>query len=179
MSDARERELTRSLARLAEQDAGREAPARVEQALLRELELARRARAARGQPGERRAGARWGWAAAAAVAAGLAAWAVATAPLRSGPEPGRSEPALAAQDAGFIPIRYAADLGEVDAVEIVRVRLPRSAAASLGWPEDVRLDAESVEADVIAGHDGVARAIRFAPPSRAADLSSTTGGEDR
>jgi hypothetical protein len=39
--------------------------------------------------------------------------------------------------------------------------LPRSALASLGLPMNVERANERVKADVLLGHDGLARAIRF------------------
>jgi hypothetical protein len=45
--------------------------------------------------------------------------------------------------------------------QLVRVRLPRAALASLGLPLNVERDNEPVKADVLIGNDGLARAIRF------------------
>jgi hypothetical protein len=61
----------------------------------------------------------------------------------------------------FIPMFYGQGLSPTESARLVRVRLPRSALASFGLPlaEDRR--AGRIEADVILGEDGVARAIRF------------------
>jgi hypothetical protein len=45
--------------------------------------------------------------------------------------------------------------------QIVRVELPRSALASFGLPVNAERINERVKADVVVGHDGIARAIRF------------------
>jgi hypothetical protein len=45
--------------------------------------------------------------------------------------------------------------------QLVRVRLPRAALASLGLPSNAERADEPVKADVLLGNDGMARAIRF------------------
>ena len=45
--------------------------------------------------------------------------------------------------------------------QLVRVRLPRAALASLGLPLNAERGNEPVKADVLVGNDGLARAIRF------------------
>jgi hypothetical protein len=49
----------------------------------------------------------------------------------------------------------------LDDVQVVRVELPRSALQSFGLPVNAERAGERVKADVLLGHDGVARAIRF------------------
>lgn len=61
----------------------------------------------------------------------------------------------------FMPLTYGAALSPNDATQLVRVELPRSALASLGLPVNVERANERVKADVLLGHDGMARAIRF------------------
>jgi hypothetical protein len=49
--------------------------------------------------------------------------------------------------------------------QLVRVQLSRAAFADFGVPFDVNRLADPVEADVLLGEDGVARAIRFTSDS--------------
>ena len=63
---------------------------------------------------------------------------------------------------GFIPLPNAAGVAaDEDDVNLVRVEVPRSAMIALGL--DVSADGaeELVEADVMLGSDGMARAVRF------------------
>ena len=46
-------------------------------------------------------------------------------------------------------------------MNLVRVELPRSSMISLGFAVSEEREAETVEADVMLGADGVARAVRF------------------
>jgi len=46
-------------------------------------------------------------------------------------------------------------------VNLVRVELPRSSMIALGFTVSAERAAEPVEADVMLGLDGVARAVRF------------------
>jgi hypothetical protein len=61
----------------------------------------------------------------------------------------------------FLPITYGSNLSQLDDGQIVRVELPRSALQSFGLPVNAERASERVKADVLLGHDGVARAIRF------------------
>lgn len=61
----------------------------------------------------------------------------------------------------FIPLTYGAAMGANEDAQLVRVELPRSALVSMGLPVDVERTGERVKADVLLGHDGLARAIRF------------------
>jgi hypothetical protein len=61
----------------------------------------------------------------------------------------------------FLPLTYDSDLAQLEAGQVVRVELPRSALQSLGLPMNVERSGERVKADVLLGHDGIARAIRF------------------
>jgi hypothetical protein len=63
--------------------------------------------------------------------------------------------------AAFIPLPNAAGSPQDDDVDLVRVELPRSAVTALGMPASDDGDAESVEAEVLVGPDGMARAVRF------------------
>ena len=138
--------LDAALRELAESDEMQQAPARVEQSL-------RAALRARPVYRPRRQPALW-WLAAAAAA--LATWGVlqdgATRRMPSADEPSGAGPYLALVEGE--------PLGELDAVQVVRVRLPGSVLARLGAPIAAP-GADPVEAQVILGQDGVARAIRF------------------
>ena len=52
------------------------------------------------------------------------------------------------------------DLRELDSLQVIQVELPRTSLAAFGWPAG-EPQAGSVTAEVIVGHDGVARAIRL------------------
>ena len=60
----------------------------------------------------------------------------------------------------FLPLTYGSNLSQLDDGQVVRVELPRSALHSFGLPVSAERG-ERVKADVLLGHDGVARAIRF------------------
>jgi len=134
------------------------APPRVEAHLLR----AYRARYGRPVPSARES--RYWWAAATAVL-------LAAALLRTGmraPQPplvAANAPIAVAgsdeEDASFIPLPNAAGSPQDDDVDLVRVELPRSAVTALGIPANDFGDAPSVEAEVLVGPDGMARAVRF------------------
>jgi hypothetical protein len=53
------------------------------------------------------------------------------------------------------------DLDSLEAVQAVRVELPASALNDLGFQTDREAPTRSIKADVLLGHDGLARAIRF------------------
>jgi hypothetical protein len=61
----------------------------------------------------------------------------------------------------FLPLTYGGNLSQLDDGQVVRVELPRSALHSFGLPVNAERVGERVKADVLLGHDGVARAIRF------------------
>ena len=61
----------------------------------------------------------------------------------------------------FIPLVYGEALSAAESQQVVRVRLPRAAMASFGLPVSEERAAERVQADVVFGGDGMARAIRF------------------
>lgn len=66
-----------------------------------------------------------------------------------------------AEAASFVALSYADGSYPMESGQVVRVRVPRAALASLGFPVNEELLAESVNADVVFGEDGIARAIRF------------------
>jgi len=65
------------------------------------------------------------------------------------------------EDSGFIPLPNAAQIAENEDVNIVRVELPRSAMIELGYEVSPDRASEPVEAEVMLGADGLARAVRF------------------
>jgi hypothetical protein len=75
------------------------------------------------------------------------------------------EAALALEDdpnAGeFIPLPNGDRLPPDGRVNIVRVEVPRSAMMALGYSVEAERAAERVQADVVLGSDGLARAVRF------------------
>jgi len=135
------------------------APARVEARLVR----AYRERYSRRVPPQSEVH-RW-WAAAAAVllAAG-ALWTTARAPrptLVATNAPLATAGGAEQEDSAFIPLPNAAGSPQDDDVDLVRVELPRSAVTALGIPASDYGDAETVEAEVLVGPDGMARAVRL------------------
>ena len=63
-----------------------------------------------------------------------------------------------AQDADFIALSYGAD---AESGQIVKVKVPSSMMVSLGVAQNVKKGSELVNAEVVVGDDGLARAIRF------------------
>ena len=67
---------------------------------------------------------------------------------------------------GFIPLPNGAgvaagDAADEDDVNLVRVEVPRSAMIALGLHVSADRDEELVEADILLGSNGIARAVRF------------------
>lgn len=89
-----------------------------------------------------------------------------TTPVAYRGDPGRATRAVrGAADAeiatAFIPLTQDAALAASEGGQVVRVELPRTALQRFGLPMNVERAGERVKADVLFGHDGVARAIRF------------------
>jgi hypothetical protein len=147
-----------------------EAPERVELGLVAAFRSQRR----RARPVERR---QWwipalSWAAAACVLIVAALFllrphqplpahrgapaAVEMASLADAPDPSAAE-----GDDGFIALPNARGLDPNEEVNIVRVEVPRSAMLEAGLAVSEDRVSELVEADVVLGPDGLARAIRF------------------
>lgn len=169
---ARQRELAAGLRGLAESCRALKAPGRVEARLLRAFQAQHGAPAG----GNRR----WllpVWATAASLllaAALLLTMARQPAAPRIIPSGLKlaSVGAAAAPDAaaemetagdtdGFIPLPNAESIGPNEEVNLVRVEVPRSALVALGVDVNPDQAAERVEADVLLGSDGVAKAVRF------------------
>ena len=60
---------------------------------------------------------------------------------------------------GFIPVML--DPDPLERGRLVRVKLPRSALTTFGLPVNEERFEERIQADVLVGEDGLARAIRF------------------
>jgi hypothetical protein len=61
----------------------------------------------------------------------------------------------------FLPLPNAARIAPNEDVNLVRVEVPRSAMIGLGFEVSAERAAEPVEAEVVLGSDGLARAVRF------------------
>jgi hypothetical protein len=71
------------------------------------------------------------------------------------------EASVTIEDASeFVALDYGDTLADVESVHVVRVQLSPTALTALGWPMSEEAD-RPVNADLLVGHDGVARAIRF------------------
>lgn len=123
-------------------------------------------------PADRPAGVWWriaGWAAAVLVTVGIAFF------LTGGRQPERTErqsrratqlatieapAAIPAEEEGFIPLPNVEGIGANEAVNLVRMEIPRATLIALGVEVGGEAVDEAVEADVILGADGVARAVR-------------------
>jgi len=123
--------------------------------------LRRREESERPQPrAGRRSGAAWVPLAAAAALAALATLghrSDSPRSVRRMPGPQAQEPVEAVAE--FLPLAGARDPLELEGGQIVRLRLPQAALASLGWP--VSGDQGTVTAEVVLGRDGMAHAIRL------------------
>jgi hypothetical protein len=60
----------------------------------------------------------------------------------------------------FIPLDHGA-ITELDGTVVVRLELSGAMLAGLGWPGYLGSSPDPVEAELLLGQDGVARAIRF------------------
>jgi hypothetical protein len=61
----------------------------------------------------------------------------------------------------FIPLSYGGVLRPMESGEVVRLEMPRSALIAFGLPVNVEQADAPVEAELLLGEDGMARAIRF------------------
>jgi hypothetical protein len=170
----RQRTLASGLRMLAADWRSVEAPARVESRLTA---------AFLGQTGlaMRRPPARWWvpvatWAAAAAAVVALAMFLARDRPLVPAHRTTSSRVQLAAveppadleslgdfsdADADFIPLPNAARIEPNEDLNLVRVEVPRSAMIALGYAVSEDRASDPVEAEVVLGADGLARAVRF------------------
>jgi hypothetical protein len=83
---------------------------------------------------------------------------VSSAPRRA--DGGRPREREAPDPNRYVPWLWADPTTEFDRGHVVRVGVPRAALASWGWPLEGDVADEAVEAELLLGEDGVARAIR-------------------
>jgi hypothetical protein len=62
---------------------------------------------------------------------------------------------------GFVPLPNAARIDPAEEVNLVRVELPRSAMIAVGYAVTADRASETVQAEVVLGADGMARAVKF------------------
>ncbi len=62
---------------------------------------------------------------------------------------------------GFVPVPYTGGFGPGESGVIVRVQVPRSSLAELGYPVDETQGSGMVQADMVIGEDGWPRAVRI------------------
>jgi len=155
--------LRAGLRRMALEQAGLGAPARLEAALLRQF----RAHAGRTQT-PARAGMAWlgtltgKTLAAAFVSAALAAvlvWYRAPSARILPPSPSEAEEA-ADLDSGFLPLPYAGGAAPNAETAVVRVEVPRSTLVALGVPLADQATGGTVEAELVLGLGGRPQAVR-------------------
>ena len=157
----RQRALAAGLSQMAEHAKSNEAPARVEQRLVR---------AFRSQSGRRPqpVGHNWApWAAAAAMALVAVSWIVSRPAKPTGPAvPVQAMADLADPESNlvFIPLPYgSADstaIAPEEDADLVRVEVPRTALVALGLPVALSGSAR-IEAEVALGADGMLEGIRI------------------
>jgi hypothetical protein len=87
--------------------------------------------------------------------------AVAGMPMEVEPDGGIPTDGAPIVESGFIPLPNAAQIGPNEEVNLVRVEVPRSAMIALGYDVKPEEASASVQADVMLGNDGLARAVRF------------------
>jgi hypothetical protein len=75
--------------------------------------------------------------------------------------PNVSEPNATEEVTEFFPLADGDDLTSLEAAQVARVELPVSALMELGLRVGPEISAGQVKADILVGHDGSARAIRF------------------
>lgn len=158
-SNQQDPELSAALRALAEDDAKLHASPVVEKRLLAELRSISRARHRRRT-----------WLGVSSVAAALLlgiasyVWQIETGqPSDTVLSPAPSEEAIAEVATEFLPLPYYHV--PMNTGSTVRIEVPATALVSFGLaPSDLRDGAGTVQADVLVGEDGLARAVRFVRP---------------
>jgi hypothetical protein len=65
------------------------------------------------------------------------------------------------ENAEFIALPNAPAIDTTEGMDVVRLELPRSAMAAVGYVVSPERASETVQADIVLGADGLARAVRF------------------
>jgi hypothetical protein len=78
--------------------------------------------------------------------------------LESEPLTGRPQTALMTE---FVAVPYAPPFAPSDRGQLIRLQVPRQAMRRFGFPVNIERWSDRVEADVLMGEDGIARAVRF------------------
>jgi hypothetical protein len=162
----RQRELAAGLKLVADRFSGLKAPARLEGRLVRAF----RAQYGLEDPFRRKGWLIPAWSGAAATLVLVAGMFLSSVRLPAPPRATPDSADLAAvsdvdvagsESDGFIPLPNAERVGPNDDVNVVRMEVPRSTMLELGFPVSADRTSDSVEADVLLGSDGLARAVRF------------------
>ncbi|MHB8756028.1 MAG: hypothetical protein ACYC92_13900 [Candidatus Acidiferrales bacterium] len=82
-------------------------------------------------------------------------------PLETEASATRSEYARSDFTADFVPVPYSEGFAPGDSAVIVRVEMPRSDLADLGYSVDATRAADLVQVDLLVGEDGWPRAVRL------------------
>jgi hypothetical protein len=64
-------------------------------------------------------------------------------------------------ETGFVSVPFVEPIGPTETARVVRVRMPVGALAKWGMPVATANPNQSIDADVVLGEDGLARAVRF------------------
>jgi ferric-dicitrate binding protein FerR (iron transport regulator) len=146
--------LSSAMKHLAAECADAEPPAEMEAALLAEFEQERRRK--KRSPILIATG---------AIAASVCAFVA----LEHPPFAKHAAPAMPApveqSEAPFVPIPYLAPPAPYERIEVVRMQVPVAALIAAGVPVRTADPGARVEADVMVGQDGRARAVRLVPNS--------------
>jgi ferric-dicitrate binding protein FerR (iron transport regulator) len=159
-SNKHDRELSAALRALAEDDARLRASPDVEKRLLSEVRAVSRARRRRTWLGVSSV------AAALLVGIALYAWRIESGqPSETAQSPSAPEEAITEVSTEFLPLQYSHV--PMNTGSTVRIEVPVTALVSFGLaPSDFREGNGTVQADVLVGEDGLARAVRFVRPLR-------------
>jgi hypothetical protein len=159
-SNDRNSKLNAALRALAEDDAKLGTSPDVEKRLLSEVRAISRARRRRTWLGVSSV------AAALLLAIALYVWRIGTRqPSDTAQSPSAREEVIAEVTTEFLPLPYYHV--PMNTVSTVRISVPATALVSFGLaPADFRQGDDTVQADVLVGEDGLARAVRFVRPVR-------------
>jgi hypothetical protein len=144
--------LTAAMDRLAAESGCEQAPARIEAALLAEFDRERR----------RKRRSSWVCAAGAAAACLAAALVLEYASFSKHAMPAAPVPSEAREpERPFVPIPYLAPPSPYERIQVVRMQLPVAALIAAGLQIRRADPGGRVDADVVVGQDGRARAVRL------------------